>query len=861
MSYCENSHKTAKENLILRKKIKELETKLETVEMEKQQLLTEVHYDVKGAHIKKKQSFANGFQEIKEHLENIIALTPGHLYWKDKNGTYLGCNNNLANNTGLKSPKDIIGMTDQDVASRLGWDKKVVEAFRKADEIVIKTGIPKLNIEEPPALNSKGEIIYLMSNKVPLYDANHKVIGVLGISLNITEQKKLLAKINSYCNWIGIEKDNDVKNYLENIIMHAPGHMYWKDKNGIYLGCNKNMAQAIGLSSPKEIIGWSDFDIAKKLNWPIDIAKRFFDKDLAVIKSGEGEFNIEEPPVKRADGETHILLTNKVPLNNSAGITIGVIGISTDITDRKKMEGELKKSKQKAEEASELKSQFIMNMQHDLRTPASGVAAMLEILAKNESDSGKKETLEEIADSSRKLLNILNAILEFDSIEKGTLPVLSEKFNLHDVIRDVEALEAPTATLKHLDIKTHIDDRLPKELIGDPFRIQRVLINLLSNAIKFTAKGYVEINEILWEHVDDRNVLVQIIVKDTGIGIPKDKQKVIFERFTRLDPSNKGIHEGLGLGLSMVKQFVEEMKGHIEIKSSPGQGTTFICTLPFKLPEPAKESESIKSTTEPISSEDNLEVQPSTSKILLIEDDRIAQLVGKSLLADEFHAQLDVATTGKEAVDLVKKSKPLYDLIFMDIGLPDGSGCDFTKQIHELSEETAKIPIIALTAHDNDKMKQDCQVCGMQDYLTKPLGVIKMDRIFQKWLHQTIDHDKKEKARKKDKIIDLELGAKLISGDIKKAKNTLKMLVDILPDYEKQLKENFRNNNFEEVKNIVHKLKGATTYCGSPRLKEASKTLEEKIRLTDKPKKDEIESLYKNLLSEINSLKKVFNKI
>ena len=651
---------------------------------------------------------------------------------------------------------------------------------------------------------------------------------------------------------------------LLEIINKLPETIYWTDKEGKIIGCNDLQARLFGLNSVEALEGKNIFDVAKLLGWPDAIPKKIRNNDIRIMQSRQKEV-VEEKVI--LDGKQRIFLSFKEPWIDNSNNVIGIIGIAIDITKLKETEAKLKAAKEKAEEASELKSQFIMNMQHDLRTPASGVAAMLEILANKEIDSDKKETLEEIADSSRKLLNILNAILEFDSVEKGTLPVLSEKFNLHDVISDVKALEAPTATLKHIDIKTHIDDRLPQELIGDPFRVQRILINLLSNAIKFTSKGYVEIDEILWEHVDDRNVLVQIIVKDTGIGIPKNKQKVIFERFTRLDPSNKGIHEGLGLGLSMVKQFVEEMKGNIEIKSTLGQGTTFICTLPFKLPEPEQEAithvisevSSLASLIEILEKQDE---KQSSSKILLVEDDKIAQLIGTSLLADEFNAQLDVATTGQEAVDLVKKSKPLYDLIFMDIGLPDGSGCKFAKQIHDISQATSKIPIIALTAHDNDDIRQECRVCGMQDYLTKPLGILKMDQVFQKWLHKTVDHTQKtgKKAAENNKVIDLDLGAKLINGDVKKAKETLKVLINMLPDYEKQLKASFKDNNFDELKNISHKLKGATTYCGTPRLKLSAKILEEKIRLMDDLKKVEIEPLYKNLLTEINNLNKAYKK-
>ncbi len=365
--------------------------------------------------------------------------------------------------------------------------------------------------------------------------------------------------------------------YLKKIIALLPGNIFWKDNKGFFLGCNNNVARILNLKSPSDIVGKTNSEL-----FDAHLADQATIADNKTMLEDK-EYALEETGLD-VNGNLTTYLTKKVPVHDERNNVMGLLGVSFDISDRKKAEKKLKIAKRKAEESNELKSQFIMNIQHDLRTPASGVTAMLKILAKKETDSDKKEILELMAESSQKLLNILNTILDFDNIEKGSFPVLSEKFNLHNIIHDVKALESPAAKLKHLDIKTHIDDRLPQELIGDPFRIQRILINLLSNAIKFTTKGYVEIDELLWKHVDDRNVLVQIIVKDTGIGIPKDKQKVIFKRFTRLDPSNKGIYSGLGLGLNMVKQFVEEIKGSIEVKSNPGQGTTFTCILPFKLP-------------------------------------------------------------------------------------------------------------------------------------------------------------------------------------------------------------------------------------------------------------------------------------
>ncbi len=529
---------------------------------------------------------------------------------------------------------------------------------------------------------------------------------------------------------MSILEDRDV---LSDLINQLPHFIFWKDTDLVFQGCNKKFAEQFGFKDVVDVIGKTDQDFP----WSSSLRNKYVSDDVEIISHGLTKLNFEEEQ-KQKDGSVKTVLVSKVPLYDSNSNITGVLGIYTDISERKKMELDLKEAKQKAEESSELKSQFMLNMQHDLRTPASGMAGMLEILATQELDPDKKRVLKQLSGSSRKLLNILNAILEFDSFENGTFPVLSEKFNLKEMIEDVKALQFPAAKLKQLKTNISIDDRIPQAIIGDPFRLQRILINLLSNAIKFTVEGYIAIEAVFLKKFDNENILIQISVKDTGVGIPADKENIIFEKFARLDPSNKGLYSGLGLGLSVVKQFVQEMGGSLEFNSQLDKGSTFICTLPFKLPTIAVDEKK---------GEDNLsmavtqadELQYSASKILLVEDNAIARLVANSLLSDNFKVSLDVVSTGQEAFDLIRQSTCLYDLIFMDIGLPDGSGCNFAKKIHAISPNPAKIPIVALTAHNGDQAKKICDAAGMQDFLAKPLDKAKILKIFKKWLHPSLE--------------------------------------------------------------------------------------------------------------------------
>lgn len=366
-----------------------------------------------------------------------------------------------------------------------------------------------------------------------------------------------------------------VKNYLENIIALIPEHVYWKDKNGIYLGCNDQQAKALGLSSRKEIIGKTDFDLSWK-----DQAKEIIANDQEVMKTGIPK--IAEEFGKLADGSWIVAITHKVPLKNENNENIGILGISINITERKKMEEELKKAKEQAEIANNVKTEFLENMRHDIRTPFSGVLGIASYLEEIEDDPQKKELLGDVMQSSKALLDYCNNILDFSNIESG-LPITNKKFSIKNLIDNLIKMETSAAKNKQLTLTSKIALGVPDMIIGDEFRVYRILINLVSNAVKFTSKGLVTVMINIAEK-KKRTIILQIIVEDTGIGIPRDKQGFIYEKFSRLHPSSQGRYLGSGLGLRIVKEFIDDLEGEIEVQSELGKGTTFVCTIPFKLP-------------------------------------------------------------------------------------------------------------------------------------------------------------------------------------------------------------------------------------------------------------------------------------
>jgi signal transduction histidine kinase len=244
---------------------------------------------------------------------------------------------------------------------------------------------------------------------------------------------------------------------------------------------------------------------------------------------------------------------------------------------------ELRQAKELAEQANLIKTEFMRNMEHDIRTPFNGVLALTNCLRDIEEDVAKKEHLNNIAESAQELLDYCNSILDFSKIDLGMLAVVQKKFAFKNLIDSIIKMELPAARCKNLALKLNCAFNIPPILIGDHYRLKRILINLISNAIKFTSIGFVELNISVLRQ-STKAVLLRFIIADTGTGIAEESQEYIFEKFSRLILSNKGTYKGIGLGLRIVKQFMLEMGGEIDLLSTLGEGTKFICTIPLDLP-------------------------------------------------------------------------------------------------------------------------------------------------------------------------------------------------------------------------------------------------------------------------------------
>jgi len=458
--------------------------------------------------------------------KQIIDSTVGNLYWKDREGRYLGCNANFSKIVGLNSPEEIIGKTDYDL-----WkNQDYVRIITQHDQEVINSGIDK--IFEEAGQGEGGRLAFYLTMKSPFRDETGNIIGIVGTSIELT-------------------KHANVKDF---IISQTVGNLYWKDREGRYLGCNETFSKMIGLPSPEDIIGKSDRDLFLD-NLGEEKLKAIVDLDQCVIQF-EAEQTIEETGIDK-NGKIAYYLTRKVPLKDETGNVIGLIGTSIDITKQKQAEA--------------VKAEFLKNMSHDIRTPLVGIYTLARMLYDDEPDPKRREMLADMVQSSDRLTALLNQVLEM--LNLNSYSVQNTEFNISDLIEENIGLLLAAMKAKNLSFSLKNQDGMVK---ADKVRLNRVLTNLLSNAVKFTPEG-----GKIHIAVESISPFLQIDIEDTGIGIPQDKLETIFEKFTKLAPSHtQQRFSGSGIGLFIAKQFVLELGGEIMVTSQLDQGSKFSVIIP-----------------------------------------------------------------------------------------------------------------------------------------------------------------------------------------------------------------------------------------------------------------------------------------
>ncbi|AGP34054.1 ATP-binding protein [Sorangium cellulosum] len=529
---------------------------------------------------------------------------------------------------------------------------------------------------------------------------------------------------------------------LKYVIANVPHAIFWKDRQGRFLGGNQNFLNDTNTRVLENLVGKTDFDV-----WGKQDAESFVRVDREVIERGTPMLDIEEP-LLRPDGERRVLLTSKVPIRDERGDIIGLLGIYADITERKRMEVELQKAKEAADAAARAKGEFLTVMSHELRTPLSLILGPLQSLLSSQDEplsARVQADLERIQRSGRRLRRLVDDVLDYQKIEAGKMHVDWEAADVTELVADMVEEARPAAERGGVKLSLQADPALGTVPL-DRRKFEKIALNLLGNALKFTpAGGRVDVR------LRAADGLFELSIEDTGPGIPPDQRHLLFQRFQQIDASATRKHEGTGIGLSLAKELAELMGGTVGVESEPGVGSHFYVRLPRaadgvmasrapRAPEPPRSSGPPGGADDPAASRprvaDHLaapapraapavggdgRAEAPASRVLVVEDNPDMASYLEGILAAEH--QVLLATNGREALDVVGATRP--DVIVSDVMMPEMDGFELVRRLKG-DAELRDIPILLLTARASRAEAVGGLEVGADEYLSKPFDPLEL---------------------------------------------------------------------------------------------------------------------------------------
>jgi signal transduction histidine kinase/FixJ family two-component response regulator/HPt (histidine-containing phosphotransfer) domain-containing protein len=585
-------------------------------------------------------------------------------------------------------------------------------------------------------------------------------------------------------------------------------------------------------------------------------------EEMPVLRAMHGDsLSVDDMEVERPDGSRINLEVHGTPVVDAEGKVWASLVSFMDITDRKQAEIALRESHRqlsleteranemarRAEEANRAKGEFLANMSHEIRTPMNGVIGMTELLLRECLHEEQREYVKCLHGSGKRLLGLINNILDYSQIESGLLRLEYVDLDPRALVHEVVSIMRLQANAKGIGLTCDLAEDVPWVIKGDPVRLYQILNNLIGNAIKFTEMGSVHLDVRLDGDISgfacvagDKGTL-RFEIRDTGIGIAQDKLERLFQKFSQVDGSISRRFGGSGLGLAISRHLIELMGGRMGVESAPEHGSRFWVVVPFVF----SSCESLDLQVDPLDGAPE-DKEWFGLRVLLVEDDAVNQLVARTML-QKLGCVVDVVSDGSAALAALERGP--YGMIFMDIGLPGMDGWEILRRIRagEVANDFNKdAPVIATTAHAFLDDRYMCLNAGMNDFLAKPLSMSAISDMLQKWSAArrsgvpfgSHDADVSRKDAKNSHrreatgpaggrpVFDRDAMLRRLGGDVNLARKLLGMFVASLPADTAELRTEVESRSLERAGALAHKMKGSAVYVGGTAIGAAAEALE-----------------------------------